>query len=196
MAIPTEPVLFSKFASTIIADGDKIVKPASTKELDYEVELVIVIGKTARHVSEAEALSYVAGYTVAHDVSARDWQLKKPGGQWMAGKTWDTFCPLGPAIVSGINPSALGIRAFLNGKSVQDGNTADFIFHPQKLVSYISAILTLQPGDLILTGTPAGVGFGRKPQLFLKAGDVVKCEIDHIGSITNEIVDEAPRSTL
>jgi len=190
MAIPPEPVLFNKFASTIIGDGENIVKPASTQQLDYEVELVIVIGKTARNVKEEDALNYVAGYTVAHDVSARDWQLKKPGGQWMAGKTFDTFCPLGPAIVSGINPSKLGIRALLNGQSVQNSSTDQFIFHPPKLVSYISQIVTLKPGDLILTGTPPGVGFGRKPPLYLKAGDVVKCEIDSIGSISNPIVDE------
>jgi len=191
MAVPAEPVLFSKYASSIVGTGDNIVKPGTTEQLDFEAELAIVIGKTGRNIKEADAHHYIAGYTVAHDVSARDWQLKKPGGQWMAGKTFDTFCPIGPAIVTEVsNPSALGIRCILNGQKVQNSNTNQFIFHPPKLLAYISAIVTLKPGDLILTGTPPGVGFGRKPQLFMKPGDEVTIEIDELGSITNRIVAE------
>eukprot|EP01116_Phalansterium_solitarium_P021023 TRINITY_DN6399_c0_g2_i1.p1 TRINITY_DN6399_c0_g2~~TRINITY_DN6399_c0_g2_i1.p1 ORF type:complete len:298 (-),score=121.06 TRINITY_DN6399_c0_g2_i1:180-1073(-) len=196
MAIPTEPVLFNKFASSIVGPNDVIVKPATTESLDFEAELAIVIGKGGRNISEADALQHVAGYTVAHDVSARDWQLKKPGGQWLSGKTFDTFCPLGPAIVTEVsNPSNLGIRCILNGTTVQNSNTNQFIFHPPKLIAYISAIVTLKPGDVILTGTPPGVGFGRNPPLYMKAGDKVTVEIDELGSITNTIVDEV-RSSL
>lgn len=173
--------------------GDDVVKPRASEALDYEAELAIVIGKTGKHIKESEAMNYVAGYTVAHDVSARDWQIGRPGGQWLAGKTFDTFCPIGPAIVVGgdINPSNLGIRAILNDTEVlQNSNTNQFIFHPQKLVSYISAIVTLKPGDLILTGTPPGVGFGKKPPKYLKVGDKVTIEIEQLGSITNTIVEE------
>eukprot|EP01114_Cavostelium_apophysatum_P007440 TRINITY_DN1953_c0_g1_i1.p1 TRINITY_DN1953_c0_g1~~TRINITY_DN1953_c0_g1_i1.p1 ORF type:complete len:297 (+),score=79.24 TRINITY_DN1953_c0_g1_i1:48-938(+) len=189
MAVPAEPVCFSKFASSIIGPGDAIVKPDETNELDFEAELVVVIGKQGKHIKEAEALDYVAGYTVGHDVSARDWQLRKPGAQWMMGKTFDTFSPIGPAIVTGItDPHNLGVRAILNGQTVQNSNTKQFIFNVNKMLSYISQVVTLKPGDLIFTGTPPGVGMGRKPPLWMKPGDKVTIEIDQLGSLTNEVV--------
>jgi len=193
MKPPPEPVLFSKYASAIIGSDDAIVKPKETEELDWEVELVVVIGKEGRRISEANALSHVAGYTVGHDVSARDWQLKKPGAQWQSGKTWDTFAPIGPAIVTKVsNPHNLGIKCILNGETVQNSNTGQLIFKTEKLISYISTICTLKPGDLIFTGTPPGVGMGRKPPRYMKIGDKVECVIDEIGSITNTVV--APSS--
>jgi len=197
MPIPPEPVLFSKFASAIIGNGDNIVKPAETEKLDWEVELVIVIGKGGKNIPEKDALHHIAGYTVGNDVSARDWQLTKPGAQWMVGKTWDTFAPIGPSILVNpllfsssdpFNPNDLGVRCFVNEKKVQDSNTREFIFNIQTVVSYISKICTLKPGDLIFTGTPPGVGMGMKPPVYMKVGDRVRVEIDELGSIENPIV--------
>jgi 2-keto-4-pentenoate hydratase/2-oxohepta-3-ene-1,7-dioic acid hydratase in catechol pathway len=191
--IPEEPIIFSKFSNSIIAPGEPVVHSNLTQELDFEVELVIVVGKAGRHIPMEEAMSHVAGYTVAHDVSARDWQMKKNGGQWLLGKTFDSFCPLGPAIVTVDDikdPHNLGIRCFLNGETVQDSSTNQLIFKTDYLIHWISSFTTLQPGDVILTGTPPGVGCFRKPPLFLKHGDVVRCEIDGIGSITNAIVND------
>jgi 2-keto-4-pentenoate hydratase/2-oxohepta-3-ene-1,7-dioic acid hydratase in catechol pathway len=187
--IPTEPIIFSKFNSAISADGDDIIFE-ETEKLDFEVELVIVVGQKGRYIKKEEASEYIAGYTVAHDVSARDWQLEKNGKQWVLGKTIDGYCPLGPAIVTKDdikNPYNLGIRTILNGKPVQDGNTKEIIFKGEDLVAYCSRFFTLAPGDIILTGTPPGVGVFRKPPLFLKPGDVVKVEIDEIGAITNTV---------
>jgi len=191
MPIPKEPVIFSKFATSIAGDGDPIPLASEVHELDFEVELVIVIGKRTKRVAEADALAHVAGFTVAHDVSARDWQLKKNGGQWLLGKAMDAYAPIGPAIVTTDeigDPHALGIRCFLNGASVQDSNTAQMVFKTEAIVAWISKFVTLLPGDVILTGTPPGVGCFRKPPLFLKPGDVVTCEIDGIGAITNTVV--------
>jgi len=188
--IPKEPIIFSKFASSISGDGDDIIHEETAK-LDYEVELVIVIGKKGRHISKKDAHQYIAGYTVAHDVSARDWQMEKNGGQWLLGKTMDGYCPLGPAIVTADalkDPYNLGIRCLLNGKAVQDSNTKNLIFKGDDLVAWCSRFFTLLPGDIILTGTGPGVGVFRKPPLFLKPGDVVKCEIDEIGAITNRVI--------
>jgi len=186
---PKEPVLFSKYASAIVGPDDPIMKPAETSELDYEVELVVVIGKEGKSIPEKDALDYVVGYTVGHDVSARDWQYNRGGGQWMAGKTFDTFSPIGPSIVTNIsNPNNLGIRCILNGQTVQQSSTSQFIFKTEQLISYISKIVTLRPGDLIFTGTPPGVGVARKPPLFMKHGDTVTCEIDEIGRLTNKIL--------
>jgi len=192
MAIPKEPVLFAKFPNTIIGPEETIIKPKESNEVDYEVEMVVVIGKKGHHIKEAEARSYIAGYTVGHDVSARDWQLKKAGGQWTIGKTFDTFAPIGPAIVtseSGFDPHNAGIRCLVNGETVQNSNTNQLIFTVDQLVSYISQVITLTPGDLIFTGTPPGVGFARKPPLFLKHGDTVICEIDGIGSLKNPVYE-------
>lgn len=161
-----------------------------TDELDFEVELVIVIGKECKGVSQKDAMKYVLGYTVAHDVSARDWQLKRNGGQWLMGKTFDNYSPIGPAIVTTDelgDAHNLGIRCFLNGKTVQDSSTKQMVFKTEFIVEWISKYCTLKPGDIILTGTPPGVGFCRKPPLLLKDGDVVTCEIDGIGAITNKV---------
>jgi len=195
LPLPTEPVLFSKYATCIVGPDDAIIKPNVTNEFDYEVELVIVVGKEGKNISRENAISHVAGYTVGHDVSARDWQLKKPGGQWMAGKTFDTFAPIGPCVLicdsdSTFNPHKLKIRCILNGQVVQESNTDQLIFGVEDVVSYISQIVTLRPGDLIFTGTPSGVGFARKPPLFMKPGDEVICEIEHIGRLRNHIVAE------
>jgi 2-keto-4-pentenoate hydratase/2-oxohepta-3-ene-1,7-dioic acid hydratase in catechol pathway len=193
MPIPPEPVVFSKYASSIINPGDNIVAPSVSTQVDYEVELVVIIGKAGRHISEADALSYVAGYTVGHDVSARDYQLQKPAGQWMMGKTFDTFAPIGPELVTSDevpNPGNLGIRCILNGETVQNSNTSQLIFSIEKLISYLSHVFTLTPGDLIFTGTPPGVGMGRKPQLWLKDGDVVVCEVDGLGRFENPVVSD------
>lgn len=191
MAIPEEPIVFSKYASTIIGPGDEIRVPPSSSKTDYEVELVVVIGKRGKDISEADALDHVAGYTIGHDVSARDYQLEKPGGQWMLGKTFDTFAPIGPEIVTSDevgDPHALGIRCILNGDTVQDSTTAQLIFKVPQLVAYLSHVFTLAPGDLIFTGTPPGVGMARDPQLWLKPGDTVVCEVDGLGRLENHCV--------
>src|SRR5262249_33988524 len=151
--------LFSKFSSALIGPDAAIVLPPVSQEVDYEAELVLVVGKAGRFVAEADAMSHLAGYTVGHDVSARDWQLKKDGRQWLAGKTFDTFAPTGPHLVSADevpDPLNLGIRLRLNGQTMQDGTTSQLIFSPAKLIAYISQVVTLQPGDLIFTGTPPG----------------------------------------
>ena len=191
MPIPSEPVVFSKFSSTIIGPGDAIRLPSVTRSIDYEVELVVVIGTAGKDISESDAMDHVAGYTVGHDVSARDFQLEKPGGQWLLGKTFDTFAPLGPDIVTPDevdDPHNLGIRCILNGQTVQDSNTEQLIFKIDQLIGYLSRVVTLQPGDLIFTGTPPGVGMARRPQLWLRAGDTVVCEVDGIGRLENPVV--------
>lgn len=190
MDIPTEPIVFSKYASTIIGPGDTIKLPPSSNEPDYEVELVVVVGKSGFNISEADAMSHVVGYTVGHDVSARDYQLQKPGGQWMMGKTFDTFAPIGPDLVTAdeiSDPHNLPIRCILNGETVQDSNTKQLIFKVPELIAYLSHVFTLNPGDLIFTGTPPGVGMARTPQLWLKAGDHVACEIDGVGRLENAV---------
>lgn len=192
MAIPEEPVMFSKFASSLIGHGDPIELPSVSKEVDYEAELVVYIGKRGRDIPRDQAMSYVAGYAVGHDVSARDWQLNKPGKQWLAGKTFDTFAPIGPVLVTAdevSDPHNLGIRLRLNGQTMQDSSTAQLIFRIDEVIEYISRIFTLLPGDLIFTGTPPGVGMARKPQVWLKAGDVVEVEIDGLGVLSNPVVN-------
>lgn len=195
MAPPGEPLLFNKWPSAIIASGEDIVMPAATRKLDFEVEMVIVIGKRARHVRKEDAMAYVAGFSVAHDVSARDLQLEMAGGQWMLGKCFDTSCPLGPAIVtvdSVGDPHALRLTCELNGTIVQDSTTAQMVFKTADIIEYASRFFTLSPGDIILTGTPPGVGCFRKPEpLWLKPGDVVTCAVEGIGSITNTVVAES-----
>ena len=191
MPIPSEPVVFSKFPSTIVGPGDAIRLPSVTRSIDYEAELVVVIGTSGKDISESDAFGHVAGYTVGHDVSARDFQLEKPGGQWLLGKTFDTFAPLGPDIVTPDevdDPHNLDIRCILNGETVQDSNTQQLIFKIDQLIAYLSRVITLQPGDLIFTGTPPGVGMARQPQLWLKAGDTVVCEVDGIGRLENPVV--------
>eukprot|EP00045_Choanoeca_perplexa_P019421 m.2804 g.2804 ORF g.2804 m.2804 type:complete len:292 (+) comp4099_c0_seq1:60-935(+) len=193
MPVPDEPVVFSKFASAISNPGDDIIKAPEVEELDFEVEMVIVVGKDCKRVAEADAMQYVAGYTVAHDVSARDWQLKKNGGQWLVGKSFDGYAPIGPAIVTPDelgDAHNLGIRCRLNGETVQDSNTNQLVFKTEAIIAWLTKFMTLKAGDLILTGTPPGVGCFRKPPLWLKDGDVVDCEIDGIGTITNVVRNE------
>lgn len=193
MPIPSEPVVFSKFTSSIIGTGMPILLPSVTQKVDYEVELVAIIGTSGRNISEKDALNHIVGYTIGHDVSARDYQLEKPGGQWLLGKTFDTFAPIGPEIVTSdeiSDPHNLGIRSFLNNQKVQDSCTKQLIFKVGELVAYLSKTFTLKPGDLIFTGTPSGVGMGRNPQIWLKHGDTVLCEIDELGRLENSIISE------
>jgi 2-keto-4-pentenoate hydratase/2-oxohepta-3-ene-1,7-dioic acid hydratase in catechol pathway len=188
MAIPTEPIVFGKFASCVVGPEAPIVLPPISPEVDYEVELVVIIGRTARGVAESEALDYVAGYMVGNDISARDWQLRKPGGQWILGKSFDSFAPTGPYLVTRdevADPHQLGVRLRLNGELMQNSTTAQLIFGVDALVSYLSQAMTLEPGDLIFTGTPPGVGFARKPPVFLKPGDVCEAEVDGLGTLRN-----------
>lgn len=187
--IPDEPLVFAKLTTCAIAPGEPIVLPsAAPAEVDYESELAVVIGRKARKVSEAEALSYVLGYTCANDVSARDCQVRRDK-QWTRAKSFDTFCPLGPCLLIDpkVNPNALSIRGRLNGKVMQESNTADMIFSVPKLVSYLSQHFTLLPGTVIVTGTPEGVGCARKPPVFLRPGDTFTVEIEGIGELTNPV---------
>jgi 2-keto-4-pentenoate hydratase/2-oxohepta-3-ene-1,7-dioic acid hydratase in catechol pathway len=189
--IPKEPVLFSKYATALIGHGAPIVLPPVSQEVDYEAELVIVIGRRGRHVPKDQAMSYVAGYMIGHDVSARDWQLKKDGKQWMVGKTFDTFAPTGPHLVTTDevpDPHSLPIRLRLNGQKMQESSTKQMIFGVGEIVAYLSQVFTLEPGDLIFTGTPPGVGFARKPPVFLKPGDVAEVEIEGLGVLRNPVV--------
>ncbi|MCX6853598.1 MAG: fumarylacetoacetate hydrolase family protein [Verrucomicrobia bacterium] len=192
MAIPENPVLFMKSPGAVQNPGDPILLPTHLKSnsVDYECELAIVIGKKATNVSKEDAFKYILGYTCANDVSARDWQKNGGGGQWCRGKTFDTFCPLGPVLVTPDelpNPNALKIKTILNGEAVQDWNTNDMIFDVPTLIAFLSADTTLLPGTVILTGTPQGVGMARKPPLFMKSGDSVTIEIEGIGSLTNPV---------
>lgn len=188
MPIPEEPVLFSKFSSTLTGHGRPILLPAASNQVDYEAELVVVVGEGGKHIPKEEAMRHVAGYMVGHDVSARDWQLNKPGKQWLAGKTFDTFAPVGPVLVTAdevADPHELGIRLRLNGQLMQDSSTRELIFRIDEIISYLSKIVTLAPGDLIFTGTPPGVGMARDPQVWLKPGDVAEVEIDGLGTLRN-----------
>jgi 2-keto-4-pentenoate hydratase/2-oxohepta-3-ene-1,7-dioic acid hydratase in catechol pathway len=190
--IPREPVLFSKYATALIGHGESIVLPAVSKKVDYEAELVIVVGKCGRHLKAETAAEYAVGFTIGHDVSARDWQLEKDGGQWMVGKTFDTFAPCGPHLVTADevpNPAALPIRLRLNGQTMQNSNTEQMIFNVGQLLAYLSQVFTLEPGDLIYTGTPPGVGAARKPPVYLKGGDVVEVEIGGLGVLRNPVVE-------
>jgi 2-keto-4-pentenoate hydratase/2-oxohepta-3-ene-1,7-dioic acid hydratase in catechol pathway len=189
--IPTEPVVFNKFLTALRAHEDEIVLPKVAQQVDYEAELVVVIGKQGRHIPRESAMEYVAGYACGHDVSARDWQKGKPGGQWLLGKTFDSFGPLGPEIVTADevgDPGVLDIQLRLNGEVMQNSNTKQLIFPVDYLVAYLSQVVTLKPGDLIYTGTPPGVGMARTPPVWLKAGDVVEIEIEKVGLLRNRVV--------
>jgi len=193
MDIPTEPILFSKYPSSLVGHNAEIVLPAVSDQVDYEAELVIVVGKKGRKIAQDQAMEHVAGYCVGHDVSARDWQLNKPGKQWMVGKTFDTFAPIGPELVCRDevpDPHALGIRLRLNGETMQDSSTSQLIFRVEEVIAYLSKIFTLEPGDLIFTGTPPGVGMARKPPVWLKPGDVTEGEIDGLGTLRNTVRGE------
>ncbi len=196
MAIPAQPVLFMKGVNAVQHPGAPIVLPTTLRsdEVDYECELAVVIGKTCRNATRATALDHVLGYTCANDVSARDWQLKKGGGQWCRGKTFDTFAPLGPclALKDEIrDPGRLRITTTVNGEVLQDSNTSDLIFDIPALIEFLSGSTTLAPGTVILTGTPQGVGMARKPQRWLRAGDTVVVEIEGIGRLENPVVRES-----
>ncbi|KAL1786830.1 fumarylacetoacetate hydrolase domain-containing protein 2A [Sigmodon hispidus] len=189
--VPKEPIIFSKFSSSIVGPYDEIILPPESEEVDWEVELAVIIGKKGKHIKATDAMAHVAGFTVAHDVSARDWQVRRNGKQWLLGKTFDTFCPLGPALVtrdSIADPHNLKICCRVNGEMVQNSNTNQMVFKTEELIAWVSKFVTLYPGDVILTGTPPGVGMFRKPPVFLKKGDEVQCEIEEIGVIINKVV--------
>ncbi|MFQ5937089.1 MAG: fumarylacetoacetate hydrolase family protein [Acidiferrobacterales bacterium] len=191
MEIPDYPVLFIKSANALNNPGDPIVLPKiEPVEVDYEGELVVVIGKVGKDISREAALDHVLGYTCGNDVSGRDWQLKKGGSQWCRGKSFDSFCPLGPCLVTPdelANPNSLAISTTINGNVVQSSNTANMIFDVPELIHFLSQGTTLLPGTVIMTGTPPGVGFARTPPVFLKIGDEVAVEIEHIGRLTNPV---------
>ncbi len=187
--IPDKPVVFGKYPNTIVGPGAPIRIPPITEQVDYEAELAVVIGERAKNVSEAEALDYVFGYANSNDVSARDLQFSE-GGQWTRSKSIDTFLPLGPYVATRDeipDPQNLYIRAILNGETVQDGTTSKMIFSVAELVSFLSRGMTLEPGDVIITGTPPGVGMARDPQLWMKPGDKITIEIEGLGTLTNPV---------
>jgi 2-keto-4-pentenoate hydratase/2-oxohepta-3-ene-1,7-dioic acid hydratase in catechol pathway len=191
MAIPETPTVFSKWANTVIGHGHPIVLPRNSTKPDYEAELAVVIGKRGRHIAEADWREHVFGYTILNDVSARDFQMAT--SQWTIGKTFDTFAPIGPWIVSADeipDPGALKISLTLSGETMQDSSTGNLIFGIPKLIAYLSSVMTLQPGDVISTGTPAGVGFARKPPRWLKPGDTVSVQVEGIGELTNPVIAE------
>jgi len=192
MKVPGFPVLFLKSPAAVQNPGDPILLPTHLKssEVDYECELAVVIGRRCKNVSPAKALGCVLGYTCANDVSARDWQIQRGGSQWCRGKTFDTFGPLGPCLVTTdeiSDPNKLAIKTVLNGKVMQEANTDDMIFNVPTLISFLSGSTTLLPGTVILTGTPGGVGMARTPPVWLKDGDVVTIEIEKIGQLTNSV---------
>jgi len=191
MPLPSAPVIFLKATSALTGHLQPIVLPAEAPaEVDYEAELTIVIGRRAKNVSETEALKYILGYTCGNDVSARDCQLRLDK-QWARGKSFDTFAPVGPWIETELDPSDVGVRTRLNGQTMQDSSTSDLIFNVPQIVSYLSRQMTLLPGTIIMTGTPSGVGFVRKPPVFLAPGDVVEVEVEGIGVLRNTVVAEA-----
>jgi len=196
--LPEHPVVFAKGPNAALAPGAPIEIPQvlPSEQVDYECELAVVIGRRCKNVTPEQALDYVLGYTCANDVSARDWQVKKGGSQWSRGKTFDTFAPLGPVLVTPDeipDPNALRISTRLNGEVVQDSNTSDMIFDVPHLIAFLSGSTTLLPGTVILTGTPEGVGMARTPPRFLQPGDEVSIEIERIGTLTNEVVLEGER---
>ena len=192
--LPEYPVLFIKAANALAHPGDPIVIPKiAPGQVDYECELAVVIGKPAKNVERQHALDYVLGYTCANDVSARRWQKEGGGKQWCRGKSFDTFCPLGPCLVTADeipDPNTLAIKTLLNDQTMQESTTADMIFDVPSLISFLSQGTTLLPGTVILTGTPQGVGFARNPPVFLKNGDRVAIEIERIGTLVNSVLEE------
>jgi len=186
--VPKAPLFFAKYTTSLIGPGDPIVIPSVVEQADYEAELGVVIGETVKNVSKENALEAVKGYVVANDVSARDLQFAD--GQWTRGKSVDTFCPVGPLVPRSevSDPHSLPIRAIVSGETLQDSNTSNLIFKIDEIISYASRTATLEPGDLILTGTPAGVGVFRDPKRLLQAGDTVTIQIDGVGEITNPVI--------
>lgn len=188
---PTEPIVFSKFASTIIGPYDRIKHPTCSTAVDWEVELVVVIGKVARNVKASEAFEYVFGYTATQDLTAKDW-MNKNGGQFLLCKNMDHFCPIGPFIITKDeipDPHNINVKTWVNGDLKQAGNTKNLIFKIDKLIEHLSSVITLLPGDLICTGTPAGVGSSRNPPEFLKPGDVLESEVESVGRLRNVVCD-------
>lgn len=188
--IPKYPVVFAKASTCIIGPGAPVHRPKVSGALDWEGELCFVIGRKARHVAASDAIAYVAGYTIGDDISVRDWQFHSP--TWMMGKSFDTHGPIGPWLVTRdeVNAEDLGIRTYVNGELKQESHTGQLIFGIGAIIAYLSTAFTLEPGDVVFTGTPAGVGVARKPPEFLKAGDVVHVEIDGLGALENPVIDE------
>ncbi|HEX9425474.1 MAG TPA: fumarylacetoacetate hydrolase family protein, partial [Pyrinomonadaceae bacterium] len=189
MPLPERPVVFSKFATAVIAPGEPVVLPPGSAKVDYEAELAVVIGRRAKNISAPHALECVLGYTAFNDVSERDFQFAD--GQWQRGKSCDTFAPMGPKIVTADvipNPHKLAIKLTLNGQIMQDSNTDQLIFGVSELIEFISQTITLEPGDVIATGTPAGVGFARKPPVFLRPGDVMEVDIESVGKLNSQVL--------
>ena len=189
MAIPASPIIFSKFGTCVVSSGDAIRIPRGSTQVDYEAELAVVIGRRAKNVAASDAMDHVFGYTNFNDVSARDFQFAD--GQWQRGKSCDTFAPMGPFVATAdeiANPHQLNIRFRLNGETLQDSNTCQLIFRIPELIEFLSSSITLEPGDVIATGTPPGVGFARKPPIFMKPGDVAEVEIDGLGTLSNPVV--------
>ena len=191
-AVAAVPTVFSKFSTAVIGPGQAIVLPGNSAEPDYEAELAVVIGQGGRHIPEDRWREHVFGYTILNDVSARDFQ--RATSQWLMGKTFDTFAPLGPAIVTADeieDPQNLAISLVLSGEVMQDSNTRDMIFPVPRLIAFLSSVFTLEPGDVIATGTPPGVGFARQPPRWLRPGDVVAVRVEGLGELTNPVVAEA-----
>lgn len=188
MPIPSSPVVFSKFTSSIIGPGEPVIVPPTSQQVDYEAELAVVMGRRAKHAPRERALDYVLGYTMVNDVSARDFQFAD--GQWQRGKSCDTFAPMGESIVTTDevpDPHRLTIKLHLNGHTMQDSTTDQLIFGVPELIAFLSQTITLEPGDVIATGTPPGVGFARQPPVFIKHGDVMEVEIEKLGKLTNPV---------
>lgn len=187
--LPGEPFFFNKLPNAVVGPDDPIVLPPKVKQLDYEVELAVVIGRTLKNASPSNVMDGVAGYTILHDVSARDVQFKD--SQITLGKNFDSFCPLGPCVVTKDeipHPETLGLRSIVNGTVMQDGSNTDWVFPLPVLLSFLTSVMTLEPGDVVSTGTPAGVGYFRNPQVFLNPGDEVVLEIDTIGTLRNRVI--------
>lgn len=188
---PKEPMFFSKYASTLVGPTGDVIAHKISDQIDWEVELAVIIGKKASHVKKENAFDYVFGYSVAQDISARDWQKQRNGGQFLIGKSMDSFCPLGPAVVhkSALDPRDLTIKCKVNDVLKQCGKTSELIFTIDDVIERVTQSITLLPGDIILTGTPGGVGMHRNPPEFLKVGDVIESEIEGIGKIINTVVE-------
>lgn len=192
MELPKVPTIFNKFPNIVIGPNDPIVLPKNSKKPDYEAEFAFVIGKGGRHIAASNWQQHVFGYTIVNDVSARDWQLEK-GTQWLMGKTFDTFAPMGPWIVTAeeiADPHALDISMTIGGEVLQNSNTRELIFRIPDLIEFLSAVVTLEPGDIVSTGTPSGVGFGHKPPRWLRAGDECVVSVAGIGELRNPVVAE------
>lgn len=189
-ALPKHPVVFSKVSTCITGPDMPVHKPRASNSVDWEAELVFVIGKRGRHIAAADAYQHIAGYMCGNDVSVRDWQFHNP--TWMIGKGFDTHGPTGPWVVTSdeVDPSHLDIKCFVNGEQVQSSNTKHLIFDIPALIAYLSTAFTLEPGDIVFTGTPAGVGVSRKPPVFVKAGDVMRVEIQGLGALENPVIEE------